>query len=164
MFMNKMKEKVTYKSGSFTDYAGLERKFTFAAVSFTGNHPITGDKIGNLLLGLSVVHPSDMEKVSDEIGKTIAKNKAMHPKTTIGVVGANYPMMSAGVVDAILEQEVERFKQNPGNYIAGYKNDKIKYNLSKNGGDKIAAKMEKMEKEYAKLQGELKELQIQASK
>lgn len=113
-------KKVVYNVDKFTDFAGKVREVVLCAVST--------DEMGfgkELRLGVSVQNPHD-NIVNTELAKTIALGKAMKDKSCAGIlmVILNDGMINAKVVDALLEQEMEYFKTNPGKYIKGYNKDK----------------------------------------
>lgn len=137
-----MKDKVVFKSGEFTDFTGKVRQVTFCAVSIEEdcvvtpiadlllNVPeVTSDlTVKKIVLGVSVQNPGDNE-VNLELAKTIAEGKARKFKSSLGALySTNKGMINYRVVEALLEQELDFFSQNPGNYIAGYNKDKALYN------------------------------------
>lgn len=125
--------KISYKVDSFCDYSGNNRKFVVAAVSdkveaFTQD--IEEDKAfmstlpKAIFIGVSCCHPED--EFNEELGVNIAIGKALKYRnhaiytTEIGI-DQDYFM------DALVTQEVEHFKKNPGYYIDRYNSDKLKY-------------------------------------
>lgn len=134
----------------FIDYTGKEREFIIAAVSVPvpdcevaiipdavnghkGDCYIEyDDKVIDceklLLLGVSVRHEED--KYSEEIGKTIAVGKALKYKGK-QIVASSSGLINTIMVKALLQQEAEYFKRDPGSYIAGYNKRKYKYLASK---------------------------------
>lgn len=138
-----MKNKEVYKVGSFKDFTGTERQVVFCAISIVEEGDLVTDTCVSesnktLLLGLSVQGPFDLEKENFELGRTIAKGKALKEKSRIGIiVSSEVGFINHSVVGALLEQELEFFKNNPGKYIKGYNKDKELYeNNSKNYYDK----------------------------
>ena len=152
------KRKVVYRFGEFTDFAGNVRKFVVAALSellpdgeevFTPNRHYTTDTqfgvvqvsgdgnveihdtvLKRVSLGFAVCSPED--EYNEELGKTIALGKA--EKRPVGVMYATKTgMINTSLVDALLDQEVEYFKNNPGAVLAGYNKAKEAY-LAKNNG------------------------------
>lgn len=115
-------ERTSYKIDKFIDFAGFEREFVMCAVS-TDQISYFGEK--HLRLGISVQNPRDVV-VNTELSKVIAKGKALKDKSCIGSIKVewNDGMINNRVVNALLEQESEYFKMNPGKYLAGYNKDK----------------------------------------
>lgn len=73
-----------------------------------------------LVFGLSVCDPRDA--FDEELGKRIAKGKALKAKSRFGVIFSSKPgMINSEMVKATLLQEATFFKSNPEAYIAGYK-------------------------------------------
>ena len=147
------KEIIDFLKGEFTDYAGVTRSFIFAAVSevlpnaaedgdgnefdvnydvvefvsgFNGNIDISHQDtvVKKLSIGVSVQNAKD--KFDEELGKVIATGKAR--KRPVGVFySTSAGLISSAMVKAVLENEVNHFKTNPGMYIAGYDKDAAKY-------------------------------------
>lgn len=122
------KEKVVYRVDKFVDYAGITREFIFAAVSiltessdvidFTSNKEV----VKEVRLGVSVQRAGDLVKT--ELGKSIAYGKAMKDKSCVGkLYSTDKGMINATLVNALLEQEAEYFKNRPGKYLASYDKD-----------------------------------------
>lgn len=131
------KDKVRFKSGEFTDFLGETRQFTFAAISYE-TEEVVGYEVDNkeetisqlvddfkrLDLGVSVCNVGD--EYNEELGRTVAEGKAR--KTPFAcIVSDNKGVINEAVVEAMLTQEVEYMKQNPGKYIAGYNKQKAEY-------------------------------------
>lgn len=124
-----------YKIDSFTDYTGKERKFIMAAVSMMddnfvsikedGHHIDTDNKI--LSIGISVCRPND--EFDEVIGKRISEGKAIKYRSH-AIYTTDSGLINEIMVKALLEQEAEYFKVNPGRYLAGYNKDAIKYRES----------------------------------
>lgn len=128
--------KVLYKIDKFTDYAGNEREFVLAAVSieearecdipfadFPEGMKADADSISSiktLSLGIAVRRPND--KYNEEIAKKIAYGKAI-ARRTHALMSTDSGIINTAVVNAVLEQEAEYFKRNPGRYLAGYDKD-----------------------------------------
>lgn len=130
------KEKVVFKVGSFTDFAGNVREVIFCAISKSQEiFPDGKDKPSTVLksvdLGVSVQSPNDLSAKNTELGKIIAEGKTRKQKSRVGTMfSTNTGFINKLVVEALLEQELEYFKQNPGKYIAGYNKDKQLYCLN----------------------------------
>lgn len=128
-------KKVEYIVDSFVDYTGKERKFVMAAVSMHNEYCIDikedEDTVLNdhkiLSIGVSVCRPSD--EFNEALGKRIAEGKATKYRDhALYVVDAG--LINDKMVKALLEQEAEYFKVNPGRYLAGYDKDAQKYKKS----------------------------------
>lgn len=137
-----MKDKVVFKSGDFTDFTGKVRSVTFCAVSIEEDSFVNNIQdilldvnvtntdlvVKKIVLGVAVQNPSD-DTVNLELAKTISEGKARKFKSSLGALySTNKGMINYRVVEALLEQELDFFQQNPGNYIAGYNKDKALYN------------------------------------
>ena len=127
--------KKVFKLGSFIDFAGLERQVTFAAVSqelkecvgATFNEEIMQNfnwLVKEVRLGVAVQSPKDLVP-NVELSKIIAEGKAIKEKSCIGkLYSTEKGFINGTVVQALLDQELAFFKQNPGKYIKGYNKDK----------------------------------------
>lgn len=116
-----MKKRVVYKVGVFEDFSGVERQVVLCAVST----PETTSTHKFLSIGVAVQSPCD-EIRNEELAKKIALGKA--EKRPVGeLITTNPGMINTKVVDALLEQELKYFKENPGKYLAGYNKDKQLY-------------------------------------
>ena len=132
-----VKNRVVFREGSFIDYANRERKFIVAAVSQYVSEVLVctddpakincDDICKKLSLGFAICSPED--KWNEDLGKTIALGKAIKRPARVMWV-SNPGMINTRVVDALLEQEIEYFKINPGSIIAGYDEAKNKYKQS----------------------------------
>jgi len=131
-------EKVVFKSDYFKDFTGTPRQFTFAAVSSDAidAEVIEMDdlsfKVENvkkeLRIGIAVQNPRDFLHENIELSEIIALGKAKKDKSCYAkLFVTNKGLINYKVVEALLEQEVEFFKQNPGKYIKGYNKDKELY-------------------------------------
>lgn len=125
-------KKVEYIVDSFVDYTGKERKFVMAAVSIHNEYCIDikedEDTVLNdhkiLSIGVSVCRPSD--EFNEALGKRIAEGKATKYRDH-ALYAVDAGLINDKVVKALLEQEAEYFKINPGRYLAGYDKDAQKY-------------------------------------
>jgi len=127
--------KKVFKLGSFIDFAGQERQVTFAAVSqelkecvgATFNEEIMQNfnwLVKEVRLGVAVQSPKDLVP-NVELSKIIAEGKAIKEKSCIGkLYSTEKGFINGTVVQALLDQELAFFKQNPGKYIKGYNKDK----------------------------------------
>lgn len=131
-------------SGQFKDYVDNLRDFTMVAVSIPmerptmvmeisntlddenpdGNIEMVGNDITKMLsIGVSVRSVQDKDL---GIGTQIAYGKAV--KLLDHVLYVTHPgMINTKMVQALLEQEAEYFKKEPGMYIKGYNSDKYRY-------------------------------------
>lgn len=130
-----MKMREEYIIDKFIDYTGTEKTFIMAAIS-KDTSDILSVAVTNtdreylaeltnkcLMLGLSVCNPKD--EFNEEIGKRIAKGKALNRKSRVSTLySTDKGLINTSVVKAILKQEAEYLKQNPGNYIKSYNADK----------------------------------------
>lgn len=125
-------KRVEYIVDTFTDYAGIERHFVMAAVSIHNEAGIVihedheyidnDDKV--LSIGVSVCRPNDT--FNEELGRRIAEGKATKYRDH-ALYTTDAGLINDKVVKALLEQEAEYFKANPGRYLAGYDNDARKF-------------------------------------
>ena len=141
-------ERVVYKVGKFTDFAGIDRQVVFCAVSQDINSIIVEgvgidevEEIENgdftslldctvvegakvLRIGLSVQNPQD-ERADETLGKTIALGKAKKDKSCVSkIFSTSKGLINLPMVTATLDQELKYFQSNPGVYIKGYNKDK----------------------------------------
>lgn len=143
-------KKVEYIVDFFKDFTGKERPFVMAAVSLRGKSVVyieeDGEPIDNdmkvLSIGVSVCRPSDT--FSETLGKTIAEGKAMKYRNH-ALYTTDAGLINETMVKALLKQEAEYFKMNPGRYLAGYDRDAEKY-----------LRMERIENYITTLEGEAK--------
>lgn len=136
-------EKVVFKSDYFVDFAGERRQVVFCAVSTESNVYVTNsddpwldtqDPEKELWIGVSVQNPRDLE--NEELGKIVAEGKARKLKSRYATIYAsNKGLINYRMVNALLEQELEYFKQNPGKYIKGYDKDKELFNVDRRAYD-----------------------------
>lgn len=120
-------KKVEYIVDSFKD--GEERQFVMAAVSLHGEPEVyieeDGEPIDNdmkvLSIGVSVCRPDD--EFNETLGKAMKyRNHALY--------AVDAGLINETMVKALLQQEAEYFKANPGRYLAGYDKDAEKYHRS----------------------------------
>lgn len=139
-----VKNRVVYRNGIFTDFKGNQRQYIVAAVSEhtenadgvysmvleEGKNPdeiLYSDAVKKLTLGFAICSPED--QWNEELGKTIALGKAVKRPARIMWV-SHAGMINTDVVNALIEQEMKFFENNPGSIIAGYDEAKRKYNQS----------------------------------
>lgn len=137
--------KSNFISDTFVDYEGVERHFTIAAVSVPQNLAATTfvhyiDEDGDDILDDDTVDNVEFEKVlyigvavqrsedtfNEELGKRIAYGKALKNKNRFIYV-SHKGLVNTPMVEALLQQEAEYFKKDPGFYIAGYDKHKKEY-------------------------------------
>jgi hypothetical protein len=170
--------KIVYRKGVFTDYAGLKRPYVFAAVSgevSSMDFAIEGPSfpIKSVGIGFSIVHPSDLDKTKktkvkgvevevpiydEKIGEQIAAGKAQDSNNARVLFTIEPGLINTKVVNALLEQEEYHFLANPKAYIANYERDRVKHNHKKLGGEKIAQEIDAKVKELEVLQARQKEV------
>lgn len=93
------------------------------AIEDYGSVECIGNVVKTLKIGIAICNPED--EFDEQIGfkKAIARAKKSEPVLYSSSLGA----INSDVVKAFLKQESEYFKNNPGKYIKGYDNKKIKY-------------------------------------
>lgn len=133
-----VKNRVEFRNGVFTDYMGNQRQYIVAAVSeripeegmvITANEDkvdeiIISDVCKKLSLGFAICSPED--KWNEELGKTIALGKAVKRPSRV-LYASHAGMINTDVVNALVNQEMKYFENNPGTIIAGYNNAEAKY-------------------------------------
>ena len=126
-----MKDRVVFKTGKFTDFSGKERVVTFCAISTEDIDMFDPyEAVKKVLLGVSVQNPRD-DKNNDVLSKVVAEGKARKEKSRVATLYSDRKgVINHRVVEALLEQELEYFKQNPGVYIAGYNKDKELFKIN----------------------------------
>lgn len=139
-----VKNRVVFRNGVFIDYKGNQRQYIVAAVSEhtqdeNGNYSVVieksdkpdeviySDAVKKLTLGFAICSPED--KWNEELGKTIALGKAVKRPSRIMWV-SHAGMINTDVVNALIEQEMKFFENNPGSIIAGYDEAQRKYKQS----------------------------------
>ena len=80
-----------------------------------------------LSIGVSVCRPDD--EFNETLGKTIAEGKATKYRNH-ALYAVDAGLINETMVKALLQQEAEYFKVNPGRYLAGYDRDAEKYRRS----------------------------------
>lgn len=111
-------KKVEYIVDSFKDFTGEERQFVMAAVSL---HSDIDNDMKVLSIGVSVCRPDD--EFNETLGKAMKyRNHALY--------AVDAGLINETMVKALLQQEAEYFKANPGRYLAGYDKDAEKYHRS----------------------------------
>lgn len=109
-------KKVEYIVDSFKDFTGEERQFVMAAVSLHGEPEVYIEEDGEPI-------DNDMKVLS------IAEGKAMKYRNH-ALYAVDAGLINETMVKALLQQEAEYFKANPGRYLAGYDKDAEKYHRS----------------------------------
>lgn len=138
-----MKQYVEVIKDSFVDYAGKTHHFIIAAVSEMledtkdeslrvtqiehSEGAFEGNTIGyvekGVRMGISICNPDD--KFDEKVGtlKAIARAK----NSGIALYASDLGYINTKLVRALLEQEAEHLKKNPGLYIEGYEDSKARY-------------------------------------
>lgn len=132
-----MKDKVIFKVGEFIDFNNIPRQVVFCAISCEYDGIVDSWSVADsdtinkrVLLGIAVQNVNDEPNL--ELGKVIAQGKARNYKSRIGVLySSNKGLINRRVVEALLEQELEHFKQAPQVYIKGYAKALEKFNKAK---------------------------------
>lgn len=129
--------------------------------------------------GIAVLHPSDLgtKPVTKEgkevqvpiydveVGKIIAKNKAVNPDSCINfVLGYNAGILSSEVIQAMLDQEARYFSSNPSRYLAGYEKARVKYNFENLGGSEKEIELKAKKAEIETLEKSIENLRLKARK
>lgn len=125
-------KRTEYIVGTFTDFTDTERQFVMAAVSIHDETFINIEEdycdIDNdekvLSIGISVCRPKD--EFNEVLGKRIAEGKATKYRNH-ALYTTDAGLINETVVKALLMQEADYFKVNPGRYLAGYDKDAAKY-------------------------------------
>lgn len=143
--------KSNFLSDTFVDYEGVERHFTVAAVSVpidevgslfntmdvvaacaegkdlngTTTDDVTFEKV--LFIGVAIQRKEDT--FNEELGKRIAYGKALKNKNRYLYV-SHRGLVNTPMVEALIRQEADYFKKDPGFYIAGYDKAEKEYNNS----------------------------------
>lgn len=138
------KERIETLVDSFVDINGDTRYFVIAAVSevlptlvsddfedIEVSHEVmicteyNSDYVDNVVkkvtLGYAFCNPTDT--FNEELGKTIAIGRARKNQEA-ALYSTKLGYINTKLVKAFLEQEAEYFKNNPENYIKGYKRKK----------------------------------------
>lgn len=124
---------INYVVDSFVNYKGQEQKFIICvkttecnSVILEFNDVINIDDIinnddyysgfRNLHIGVAICNPND--EFNEEIGKKIALGKA---ESSIPKLISTEPgIINNAVVQALIQQEINYIKNNPGRFIPGY--------------------------------------------
>lgn len=131
-------KRVAYKVDEFVDFKGNTRKFIMTAVSiipeFKGQYAVEvcpsdydceyQDITKILSIGVSVCRPDD--NFDQDLGIEIATGKAIKNEDH-RIYSSDKGLINNHMVMALLEQECQYFKSNPGRYLKGYDQDKYKY-------------------------------------
>lgn len=106
----------------FTDYKGVSRMFVVAGVILRDRECEEYAQFG-----IAVAHPSDVDRMNEELGITIAEGKATCDRTCIGTLYVDGLIPLRSTVELVVNQEVAHFKRNPGYFIKGYNEMKDNY-------------------------------------
>lgn len=116
-----MKDIAEFNTGKFTDFEGKEHIVTVCAYTYDG---LSNERV--LGIGYSITNPLD--NYNEEVGKTIAKNRAMDEPA---VMCYKRGFLNSELVNSILKRETEYICNNPEKFIAGYAEAKERYNKKK---------------------------------
>ena len=131
-----MKQSINAVKSSFTDYAGKSHDFVVVAIVSTfksDNLQVTS--LGNtelkfrekikegIQIGVSICNPED--KFNDDMGLSMAKDRAL--QSEVSLYSTDNGHISPTLIKALIFQEVEFIKSNPGKYIKGYNEAKERY-------------------------------------
>lgn len=130
-----VKNRIEYRIGEFTDFAGRPRKYIVAAVSelvncglvttMTDDVKLTMEEVvKKLSLGFSICDPND--EWNEELGKRIALGKAIKRPTRV-MYASHAGMINTEVVNALINQEMEFLEKNPETVFKGYETAKKKW-------------------------------------
>ena len=142
-----MKERIVTAISEFTDFKGQVHKFIVAAVSESvdasvdiysdeGNVYDYADIQKVVKIGVAICNPVD--NYDEEKGKTIAISKA-RSNVEYALYATLPGMINTAVVDALVKQEVEFIKANPGRVIPGYIDEKEKFEYRQKFAKQIAS-------------------------
>lgn len=124
-----MKEYVEVLKDSFFDYEGKEHHFTLAAISEMPNVFIEDtffiEKV--LKIGLAICNPDDT--YNEKVGACTAIGRAK--KSAPVLYSTISGLINTKMVRALLEQEAEYIKNNPEQYIVGYREAKERWEKRK---------------------------------
>lgn len=112
-----MKDIAEFNTGKFTDFEGKEHIVTVCAYTYDG---LSNERV--LGIGYSITNPLD--NYNEEVGKTIAKNRAMDGPA---VMCYKRGFLNSELVNSILKRETEYICNNPEKFIAGYAEARKKY-------------------------------------
>lgn len=117
---NSFKTRTAYIVDSFNDYNDVRHDFVIVAVSEEIFPVAIGNKtfVKRLSLGVAVCCPED--EFDLDRGIAIAERRALKNDNQYCVYVSCKGMINTKMVKALLEQEAEYFKQNPGSQISGY--------------------------------------------
>lgn len=118
---------------SFVDYVGKTHYFVIAAISDVRNLPcLWSDEddplVKKLHLGISICNPED--KFDETVGTNKAIARAKNSPAILFSTKRGY--INDTLVEALLKQEAEYIKKNPGKFIPGYDDAQMRYYRDKN--------------------------------
>lgn len=126
-----MEDSAKFINDSFVDFAGKTHYFTVVATS-TNNKDTFAVKDGNgdyypiereVHLGVSICNPED--PFDGYKGITKATKRADNSPAILYITKKCYS--TNGLIDALLKREAEYIKKNPGKYIKGYDEARVRY-------------------------------------
>ena len=129
-----VKNRIEYRIGEFTDFAGRTRKYVVAAVSELVNcgcvttmintNLMMEEVVKKLSLGFAICNPND--EWNEELGKRIALGKAIkHPARVMYTSHAG--MINTEVVNALINQEMKYAEKAPSTVFKGYETAEKKW-------------------------------------
>lgn len=123
-----VKNRIEYRIGEFTDFAGRQRKYVVAAVSELIDcgcvTTMRGEVVKKLSLGFSICNPDD--KWDEELGKKIALGKAMKRPSRV-LYASHASMINTDVVNALINQEMKYAEKTPSTVFKGYETAEKKW-------------------------------------
>lgn len=149
--------KVELLKDQFTDYLGKTHHFIIAGVSVTYDDSlevltakgVQSDFWGyidkGLHIGIAICNPND--KYDEKLGVRMAIGRAKQSNAAIYVTDLGY--INTKMVRALLTQEAEYLKSNPGKYITGYSESEKRYQKRKD--------MEVMKENFSELENQILE-------
>lgn len=125
----KRKERIEYLVDSFVDENNEKRYAVIAAISVpyeSDVYNIDDDYIFSIYkgvkLGMSICNPVD--KFDEQLGIKIAIGRAQK-NSEFALLATKPGYINTTMIQGFLKQEMEYFKNNPAQYIAGYKRKKV---------------------------------------
>ena len=133
-----VKNRIEYRFGEFTDFAGRQRKYVVAAVSelidcgcvttMIDDNLMMEEVVKKLSLGFSICNPDD--KWDEELGKKIALGKAIKRPSRV-LYASHAGMINTEVVNALINQEMKYAEKAPSTVFKGYETAEKKWIESK---------------------------------
>lgn len=125
-----MKDHIEILESSLIDFKGEEHKMILVAISRKFPQDIAEVMDCNLkkvlYFGVSICNPGDPYDYN--VGVKIAKSRALNSVPILYATNAG--VINTPMVEALLKQEAEYIKNNPGTFISGYNKAKEDYEYS----------------------------------